>query len=149
MGLSNTGGCVQRRTSNLRLLGHSSADVSHQASKHFLIQVWMRVGMIQIIPCSCKYSSHLQMILASSGTNYVCCSMVFRWVFIPWLQVELNNYQDRINHSRKRRDKKSVFFIRAHYLAHSSLFLTQRFCLMESQNSYSPLQRTMVHWTSR
>ncbi|KAI6156948.1 hypothetical protein BKA82DRAFT_142282, partial [Pisolithus tinctorius] len=25
--------------------------------------------------------------------------MVFRWVFIPWLQVELNNYQDRINNS--------------------------------------------------
>ena len=50
------------------------------------------------------------MILASSGTNYVCCSMVFRWVFIPWLQVELNNYQDRINHSRKRRDKKKVCF---------------------------------------
>ena len=34
--------------------------------------------------------------------------MVFRWVFIPWLQVELNNYQDRLNHSRKRRDKKKV-----------------------------------------
>ncbi|KAI6142101.1 hypothetical protein BKA82DRAFT_3985463, partial [Pisolithus tinctorius] len=26
-------------------------------------------------------------------------SMVFRWVFIPWLQVELNNYQDHINNS--------------------------------------------------
>ncbi|KAI5999092.1 hypothetical protein EDD15DRAFT_2386441 [Pisolithus albus] len=34
--------------------------------------------------------------------------MVFRWVFIPWLQVELNNYQDRINNSRKRRDKRKV-----------------------------------------
>ncbi|KAI6000445.1 hypothetical protein EDC04DRAFT_2973722 [Pisolithus marmoratus] len=26
-------------------------------------------------------------------------SMVFCWVFIPWLQVELNNYQDCINNS--------------------------------------------------
>ncbi|KAI5998323.1 hypothetical protein F5J12DRAFT_724905, partial [Pisolithus orientalis] len=26
-------------------------------------------------------------------------SMVFRWVFIPWLQVELKNYQDCINNS--------------------------------------------------
>ena len=34
--------------------------------------------------------------------------MVFRWVFVPWLQVELNSYQDHINHSRKRRDKKKV-----------------------------------------
>ncbi|KAI6001834.1 hypothetical protein EDD15DRAFT_2192588 [Pisolithus albus] len=34
--------------------------------------------------------------------------MVFRWVFVPWLQVELNSYQDRINNSRKRRDKKKV-----------------------------------------
>ncbi|KAI6010570.1 hypothetical protein BKA83DRAFT_16275 [Pisolithus microcarpus] len=34
--------------------------------------------------------------------------MIFRWVFIPWLQAELDNYRDRINHSRKRRDKKKV-----------------------------------------
>jgi len=34
--------------------------------------------------------------------------MVFCWVFIPWLQVELNNYQDRINHSAKHRDNKKV-----------------------------------------
>ncbi|KIK28196.1 hypothetical protein PISMIDRAFT_76947, partial [Pisolithus microcarpus 441] len=34
--------------------------------------------------------------------------MVFHWVFIPWLQVKLNNYQDRINNSRKRRDKRKV-----------------------------------------
>ena len=34
--------------------------------------------------------------------------MVFRWLFIPWLQVELDNYRDRINHSRKRRDRKKV-----------------------------------------
>ncbi|KAI6005574.1 hypothetical protein EDD15DRAFT_2384304 [Pisolithus albus] len=34
--------------------------------------------------------------------------MIFRWVFIPWLQAELDNYRDRINHSRKRRDEKKV-----------------------------------------
>ncbi|KAI5981278.1 hypothetical protein EDD15DRAFT_2379814 [Pisolithus albus] len=34
--------------------------------------------------------------------------MIFHWVFIPWLQAELDNYQDRINHSQKRCDKKKV-----------------------------------------
>ncbi|KAI6020377.1 hypothetical protein PISMIDRAFT_104467 [Pisolithus microcarpus 441] len=36
------------------------------------------------------------------------CGMVFCWVFIPWLQVELNNYQDHINNSQKHRDKWKV-----------------------------------------
>ncbi|KAI6095605.1 hypothetical protein EDD16DRAFT_1492238 [Pisolithus croceorrhizus] len=34
--------------------------------------------------------------------------MVFHWVFIPWLQVELNNFQDHINKSRKQHDKHKV-----------------------------------------
>ncbi|KAG1832673.1 hypothetical protein EV424DRAFT_1342207 [Suillus variegatus] len=34
--------------------------------------------------------------------------MVFRWVFIPWLQRELDSYQDRINHTAKRRDRNKV-----------------------------------------
>ncbi|KAI6002396.1 hypothetical protein F5J12DRAFT_906292 [Pisolithus orientalis] len=34
-------------------------------------------------------------------------SMVFQWVFIPWLQVELNNYQDHIN-NQKHHDKRKV-----------------------------------------
>ncbi|KAI5982643.1 hypothetical protein EDD15DRAFT_2202662 [Pisolithus albus] len=36
--------------------------------------------------------------------------MVFRWVFIPWLQAELDSYRDRINNSRKCRDKKKASF---------------------------------------
>jgi hypothetical protein len=35
--------------------------------------------------------------------------MVFRWVFIPWLQRELDAYQDRINNTAKRRDRNKVF----------------------------------------
>jgi hypothetical protein len=35
-------------------------------------------------------------------------SMVFRWVFIPWLQQELNAYQDRINNTAKRHDRNKV-----------------------------------------
>jgi len=104
-GLSSTGGCMLRKTSNLRLLGHSSTNASHQGLKHFLIQVWMQAGMIQTIPYSCMYFPH---IFASILSNYICCSMVFRWVFIPWLQVELNNYQDCINHSAKCHDNKKV-----------------------------------------
>ncbi|KAF8424001.1 hypothetical protein L210DRAFT_3422234 [Boletus edulis BED1] len=34
--------------------------------------------------------------------------MIFRWLFIPWLQKELDSYQHRINNSRKRSDKKKV-----------------------------------------
>ncbi|KAL4067085.1 hypothetical protein V8B97DRAFT_2025370 [Scleroderma yunnanense] len=34
--------------------------------------------------------------------------MIFHWVFIPWLQVELDNYQDHINNSCKCHDRKKV-----------------------------------------
>ena len=46
--------------------------------------------------------------VSSIRTNSIYASMVFHWVFVPWLQVELNNYQDCINHSRKRHDRKKV-----------------------------------------
>ncbi|KAG2359833.1 hypothetical protein BDR07DRAFT_1291218 [Suillus spraguei] len=41
----------------------------------------------------------------SSNTLQV---MVFRWVFIPWLQRELDAYQDRVNNTAKRRDHNKV-----------------------------------------
>ncbi|KAG0697228.1 hypothetical protein DFH29DRAFT_947187 [Suillus ampliporus] len=34
--------------------------------------------------------------------------MLFRWVFIPWLQRELDAYQDRLNNTAKRRDRNKV-----------------------------------------
>ncbi|KIK73658.1 hypothetical protein PAXRUDRAFT_177824, partial [Paxillus rubicundulus Ve08.2h10] len=34
--------------------------------------------------------------------------MVFQWLFIPWLQQELDNYQSCINNTRKRCDRKKV-----------------------------------------
>ncbi|KAG1897951.1 uncharacterized protein F5891DRAFT_1191262 [Suillus fuscotomentosus] len=34
--------------------------------------------------------------------------MVFRWVFIPWLQQELDAYQDRINNTAKRHDRNKI-----------------------------------------
>ncbi|KIK37536.1 hypothetical protein CY34DRAFT_15632 [Suillus luteus UH-Slu-Lm8-n1] len=34
--------------------------------------------------------------------------MVFRWVFIPWLQQELNAYRDRVNNTAKRRDRNKI-----------------------------------------
>ncbi|KAF8435306.1 hypothetical protein L210DRAFT_3613594 [Boletus edulis BED1] len=34
--------------------------------------------------------------------------MVFRWLFIPWLQQELDSYQQRVNNTWKRRDKKKI-----------------------------------------
>ncbi|KAJ8584139.1 hypothetical protein M405DRAFT_915675 [Rhizopogon salebrosus TDB-379] len=35
-------------------------------------------------------------------------NMVFRWVFIPWLQQELDAYRDRINNTAKRRDRNKA-----------------------------------------
>ncbi|KAG1875957.1 hypothetical protein C8R48DRAFT_591755 [Suillus tomentosus] len=34
--------------------------------------------------------------------------MIFRWVFIPWLQCELDRYQDRVNNTLKRPDRNKV-----------------------------------------
>ncbi|KAJ6580543.1 hypothetical protein DFH09DRAFT_1246021 [Mycena vulgaris] len=35
-------------------------------------------------------------------------SLVFRWVFIPWLQSELDAYRDRVNNTAKRADRNKV-----------------------------------------
>ncbi|PSR76901.1 hypothetical protein PHLCEN_2v8148 [Hermanssonia centrifuga] len=35
-------------------------------------------------------------------------SLVFRWVFVPWLQRELDAYRERINHTAKRADRNKV-----------------------------------------
>ncbi|EGN93682.1 hypothetical protein SERLA73DRAFT_78547 [Serpula lacrymans var. lacrymans S7.3] len=34
--------------------------------------------------------------------------MVFHWVFIPWLQCELDSYCDRVNNTQKRADKNKI-----------------------------------------
>lgn len=34
--------------------------------------------------------------------------LVFLWLFIPWLQQELDAYVDRVNHTAKRRDRNKV-----------------------------------------
>ncbi|RDB25057.1 hypothetical protein Hypma_007524 [Hypsizygus marmoreus] len=34
--------------------------------------------------------------------------MTFRWIFIPWLQRELNAYKDRVNNTAKRADKNKI-----------------------------------------
>jgi len=34
--------------------------------------------------------------------------MIFHWVFIPWLQRELDAYQDWVNNTRKRRDQNKI-----------------------------------------
>jgi len=34
--------------------------------------------------------------------------MLFRWLFIHWLQQELDSYVYRINNTRKRHDKNKV-----------------------------------------
>ncbi|KAG2158616.1 uncharacterized protein EDB93DRAFT_556898 [Suillus bovinus] len=34
--------------------------------------------------------------------------LIFRWIFIPWLQRELDGYKDRINNTAKRHDQNKV-----------------------------------------
>ncbi|KAJ7066212.1 hypothetical protein C8F01DRAFT_1346312, partial [Mycena amicta] len=34
--------------------------------------------------------------------------LVFRWVFIPWIQAELNSYKHRVNNTAKRADRKKI-----------------------------------------
>ncbi|KAG0691847.1 hypothetical protein DFH29DRAFT_1074198 [Suillus ampliporus] len=41
-------------------------------------------------------------------TNNTLQLMLFRWVFILWLQRELDAYQDRLNNTAKRRDRNKV-----------------------------------------
>ncbi|KAH6903545.1 hypothetical protein BKA70DRAFT_1433583 [Coprinopsis sp. MPI-PUGE-AT-0042] len=33
---------------------------------------------------------------------------VFRWIFIPWLQAELDNYRFKVNHTRRRHDPRQI-----------------------------------------
>ncbi|KAG1719695.1 hypothetical protein EDB19DRAFT_1836499 [Suillus lakei] len=42
------------------------------------------------------------------NTNNTVQVLVFRWVFILWLQQELNAYRDHINNSAKRRDRNKI-----------------------------------------
>lgn len=40
--------------------------------------------------------------------NFPDVRLVFRWVFIPFLQHELDEYADRLNHTAKRADRNKV-----------------------------------------
>ncbi|KAJ7932229.1 hypothetical protein B0H13DRAFT_2227784 [Mycena leptocephala] len=40
--------------------------------------------------------------------NNLLQALVFRWVFIPWLQKELDAYRDRVNNTAKRADRNKV-----------------------------------------
>ncbi|KAJ7599656.1 hypothetical protein C8J56DRAFT_879455 [Mycena floridula] len=35
-------------------------------------------------------------------------NFIFHWVFIPWLQAELDLYKDRVNHTAKRADRNKI-----------------------------------------
>ena len=36
------------------------------------------------------------------------CSLIFYWVFVPWLQCELDAYQDCMNNTAKYRDRNKI-----------------------------------------
>ncbi|KAJ7729286.1 hypothetical protein B0H14DRAFT_3617421 [Mycena olivaceomarginata] len=41
-------------------------------------------------------------------SNYLASGLVFHYVFIPWLQQELDAYRDRVNNTAKRADRNKV-----------------------------------------
>ncbi|KAG2128041.1 uncharacterized protein EDB93DRAFT_1268858 [Suillus bovinus] len=67
---------------------------------------WMRIkkNVMPEMACLLDYG-------VNSGwydSNNTLQVMVFCWVFIPWLQQELNAYQDRVNNTAKRRDRNKI-----------------------------------------
>ncbi|KAJ7200378.1 hypothetical protein GGX14DRAFT_660301 [Mycena pura] len=42
------------------------------------------------------------------NTDNLLESLIFRWVFIPWLQLELDQYRNRINDTKKRADRNKI-----------------------------------------
>lgn len=102
----------------------------------------MLVGMTLTTRYSCEHDADALSACIATDHPY---SMVFHWVFIPWLQVELNNYQDRINNSRKCRDRRKVRpwqYVLLHLLTNSGW---RRFCPTGSWNLYTVLQKITEH----
>ena len=104
--LCNTAGCDSRRILCPRLLGHNSGAASHQGSKCFSTRALSQAGMTPTILYRSKYiTSYCS---TSSDILILFNRMLFHWVFIPWLQRELDNYKDHVNRSRKQHDCNKV-----------------------------------------
>lgn len=58
-----------------------------------------------MIPCT---SEPLTLPAFSMYIIVILQRLTFRWIFIPWLQVELDAYRSRVNSSRKRRDRNKI-----------------------------------------
>lgn len=72
--------------------------------------------------------------------------MVFRWVFIPWLQQELDAYRERVNNTAKRRDRNKVC------ATPTSIFyidVLSRFFLTEYLISSTIQLKILALWISR
>ncbi|KAJ6495112.1 hypothetical protein C8R45DRAFT_824067, partial [Mycena sanguinolenta] len=41
-------------------------------------------------------------------TKPCICRLVFRWIFIPWLQLELDRYREPLNNTAKRSDRNKI-----------------------------------------
>lgn len=84
--------------------------------------------------------------------------MVFRWVFIPWLQMELNAYKDRVNNTAKRCDRNKVcrsMFTSRHFNDASSKVLPHGIpdMIYNSPEDFGALDfkvrlRLAWHWTA-
>ncbi|KAI6027239.1 hypothetical protein EDC04DRAFT_2573084 [Pisolithus marmoratus] len=85
----------------------------HDSTLKGYVQHWWMHSKKNIMPeiawlqLHCHFSPGFESLLDTGmdagwyDPNNMLQLMVFHWVFIPWLQVELNNYQDHINNSQK------------------------------------------------
>ena len=70
-----------------------------------LLEVGVNEGWYDMTRTLDVYVSCLHIFSPFSETFH---SLTFRWIFIPWLQIELDAYTDRINNTKKRADRNKI-----------------------------------------
>jgi hypothetical protein len=99
-------GCVKRRMWFLKLDGLRCGDDGALVLKMCWTVVCMRTGTILQIQFSCKDPN-----FQTQMTQYLQNSLprlLFRWLFIPWIQKELDSWRVRYNNDKKRADKNKI-----------------------------------------
>jgi hypothetical protein len=88
-----------------------------------LINHWMR-------------KSQLFYILTSISSSFGPHRLVFRWLFIPFLQTELDAWADIVNNSRKRADRNKIL---PHGVPNDIYFNPERFGCLDFKVHYFSL----------
>ena len=76
-----------------------------------------------------------------SLTYQTWSSLTFRWVFIPWLQVELEAYADHINNTKKQADRNKIL---PHGQPNDIHHSTEQYGCLDFKVSHSILKSTQL-----